>query len=38
LPVAGKPQLRQYGAIFVIGTQEVSQLSDDITANCAPLV
>jgi hypothetical protein len=36
--VAGKPELRQYRAIFVVGDQEVSQFSDDLTVNCAPLV
>jgi hypothetical protein len=35
---AGKPQLRQYGAIFVVCAQEVSRFSDDITVNCPPLV
>jgi hypothetical protein len=38
LRVAGKPELRQFRAIFVVGDQEVSQFSDDITVNCAPLV
>ena len=36
--VAGKPELRQYRAIFVVADQEVSQFSDDLTVNCAPLV
>jgi len=36
--VAGKPELRQYKAIFVVGDQEVSEFSDDISVNCAPLV
>jgi hypothetical protein len=36
--VAGKPQLRQDRAVFVVGDQEVIQFSDDITVNCAPLV
>jgi hypothetical protein len=38
LLVPGKPELRQYRAIFVVGDQEVSQFSDDITVNCAPPV
>jgi hypothetical protein len=38
LKVAGKPELREYKAVFVIGDQEVSQVSDEITVNCAPLV
>jgi hypothetical protein len=38
LLVAGKPELRQYRAIYVVADQEVSQFSDDITVNCAPLV
>jgi hypothetical protein len=38
LLVAGKPELRQYKAIFIVDDQEVSQFSDDITVNCAPLV
>ena len=36
--VAGKPELRQYRAIYVVADQEVSQFSDDLTVNCAPLV
>jgi hypothetical protein len=36
--VAGKPELREYKAVFVVGDQEVSQFSDEITVNCAPLV
>jgi hypothetical protein len=36
--VAGEPKLRQHKADFVGGDQEVSQFSDDITVNCAPLV
>jgi hypothetical protein len=38
LLVAGKPELRDYKAAFVVGGQEVSQFSDEITVNCAPLV
>jgi hypothetical protein len=38
LLVAGKPELRNYKAIFVGGDEEVSQFSDEITVNCAPLV
>ena len=38
LLVAGKPELREYKAIFVVGDLEVSQFSDEITVNCAPLV
>ena len=36
--VAGKPELRQYKAIFVVDDHEVSEFSDDITVNCALLV
>ena len=38
LLVAGKPELREYKAVFVVGDVEVSQFSDEITVNCAPLV
>ena len=38
LLVPGKPELRQYKAVFVVADQEVSQFSDEITVNCAPLV
>lgn len=38
LLVAGKPELRQYRAIFVVGDQEVSQFSDNLTINCSPSV
>jgi hypothetical protein len=36
--VAGKPELREYKAVFVVADKEVSQYSDEITVNCAPLV
>jgi hypothetical protein len=36
--VAGKPELREYKAAFVVADQEVSQFSDEISVNCAPLV
>lgn len=38
LLVAGKPELREYKAVFVVGDVEVSQFSDEITVNCALLV
>jgi hypothetical protein len=38
LLVAGKPELREYKAVFVVADKEVSQFSDEITVNCAPLV
>ena len=38
LLVANKPELREYKAVFVVGDVEVSQFSDEITVNCAPLV
>ncbi len=38
LLVAGKPELREYKAVFIVGDVEVSQFSDEITVNCAPLV
>jgi hypothetical protein len=37
LLVAGKPELREYKAVFVVGDQEVSQFSNQITVNCTPL-
>jgi hypothetical protein len=36
--VAGKPELREYKAVFVVNDVEASQFSDEITVNCAPLV
>jgi len=36
--VAGKPELREYKAVFVVADSLVSQFSDEITVNCAPLV
>ncbi len=36
--VAGKPELREYKVVFVVADKEVSQFSDEITVNCAPLV
>ncbi len=36
--VAGKYELREYKAVFVVGDQKVSQFSDEITVNSAPLV
>ena len=36
--VLGKPELREYKAVFVVGDAEVSQFSDEIIINCAPLV
>ncbi len=33
-----KPELREYKAVFVVADKEVSQFSDGITVNCAPLV
>ena len=38
LLVAGKPELREYKAVLVVGDVEVSQFSDEITVNCASLV
>jgi hypothetical protein len=40
LLVAGKPGLREYIPTRrdVVGDVEVSQFSDEITVNCAPLV
>jgi hypothetical protein len=35
LLVAGKPELREYRAFFVVGGLEVSQFSEEITVNCA---
>ena len=34
----GKPELCEYKAVFVVGEVEISQISDEITVNCAPLV
>ncbi len=36
--VADKSELREYKAVFVVADKEVSQFSDEITVNCAPLV
>jgi hypothetical protein len=36
--VAGKPELREYKAVFVVADNEVSQFSGEITVNYAPLV
>jgi hypothetical protein len=36
--VAGKPELRNYKAVFVVADQKVSQFGEEITVNCAPLV
>ena len=36
--VAGKPELREYKAVFVRRDKEVSPFSDEITINCAPMV
>ena len=36
--VAGKPELRENKAVFVVADKEVSQFSDEITVNCTPLV
>ena len=33
-----KPEIREYKAVFVVSDIEVSQFSDEITVNCAPLV
>ena len=38
LLVAGKPELREYKAVFVVGDVGVSQFRDEITVNCALLV
>jgi hypothetical protein len=38
LLVAGKPEMCQHKAVFVVGDQDVRECSDDITVNCAPLV
>jgi len=35
--VAGKPELREYKAVFLVADKEVSPFSDEITFNCAPL-
>ena len=37
LLAAGKPELREYKAVFVVADKEVSQFSDELTVNCAPL-
>ena len=38
LLAAGKPEPREYKAVFIVADKEVSQFSDEITVNCAPLV
>ena len=37
-PAPGKPELREYKAVFVVNDAEASQFSDEMTANRAPLV
>jgi hypothetical protein len=36
--VPGKPEPREYKAVFVVADEEVSQFGNEITANRAPLV
>ena len=36
--VAGKSELREFKAVFVVADQEVSQFTDESSVNCAPLV
>jgi hypothetical protein len=39
VPAPGNPELRNYRAVFVVvADQEVSQFSEETTANCTPLV
>lgn len=36
LLVAGKPELRRYTAVHLLGDDEVGQFSDELVVNCAP--
>jgi len=36
--VAGKPELLEYEAVFVVADQEASQFGDEITVDCTPVV
>ncbi|NJA04777.1 hypothetical protein HC024_03315 [Methylococcaceae bacterium WWC4] len=36
LLVAGKPELRRYTAVHLLGDNEVGQFSDELVVNCAP--
>ena len=36
--VVGKPELREYKAVFIFADKEVSRFSDEVTLNWAPLV
>ena len=36
LKVAGKPEIREYKAMFVVGDQEIGIFSNELVVNCAP--
>ena len=36
LKVAGKPEIREYKAMFVVGDQEIGIFSHELVVNCAP--
>ncbi|MDD5037615.1 MAG: hypothetical protein PHE55_23040 [Methylococcaceae bacterium] len=36
LAVPGKPELRRYKAIYVLGDEEIGLFSDEVVVNCTP--
>jgi len=36
LKLAGKPEIREYKAMFVVGDQEIGIFSHELVVNCAP--
>ena len=34
--VAGKPELREYKAVYVVSDAEIGLFSDEVVVNCAP--
>ena len=36
LKVPGKPEIREYKAMFVVGDEEIGVFSHELVVNCAP--
>lgn len=36
LAVAGKPEVREYKAVYVLNDAEIGQFSDEVVITCAP--
>jgi hypothetical protein len=36
LLAAGKPELREYKAVYVVSDAEIGLFSDEVVVNCAP--